>query len=453
MKQFTDFNLKNTTIEFIELNHFNEPTPIQAQIIPSVLKGKDLIGISKTGTGKTHAFLIPIMEMVDVKEDVTSFVITAPTRELAIQIYEKAMVMKEILPDVRIRCFVGGKQKDKDIKQLKESQPHIVIGTPGRIKDLFLNEGVLRIDKAKMLVVDEADMTLEYGFLDDIDAFAGRMSEDLQMLAFSATMPEQLKPFIKKYMHHPFTVKIEEDTTFNPQIHHVLIPCYHHSYLETILSLLPGFQPYTCLIFTNTREVAEEIAKGLRENRYDVTEIHGNLESRKRKKALKDLQNSRTTYVVATDLAARGIDVDTVTHVISCGFPDDLEYYIHRAGRTARAGKDGSCFALYHESDDSSIRSLMNRGIRFDHQRCRNGKWQTLQPYGKKRKRTNEEMKKEISKLNTKKNTRVKPGYKKKMANKIAEIERKKKRDYIRSKIREEKKAMYKERQKAKKNG
>lgn len=453
MKQFTDFNLKDTTMQFIELNHFNEPTPIQAQIIPSILKNKDLIGISKTGTGKTHAFLIPIMEMIDTKEEYTSFVITAPTRELAIQIYEKAILMKEVLPDIRIRCVVGGKQKDKDIKQLSDSQPHIVIGTPGRIKDLFLKEGVLRIDKAKMLVVDEADMTLEYGFLDDIDAFAGRMGDDLQMLAFSATMPEQLKPFIKKYMHHPFTVKIEDETSFNPQIQHTLIPCYHHSYLETILSLLPGFQPYTCLIFANTREIAEEIAQGLRSHHYDVTEIHGNLESRKRKKALKDLQSSRTTYVVATDLAARGIDVDTVTHVISCGFPTDLEYYIHRAGRTARAGKDGVCFALYHENDDASIRSLMNRGIHFEHKRCRNGKWQTLQPYGKKRKRTSDEMKKEIAKLNTKKNTKVKPGYKKKMASKIAEIERKKKRDYIRKKIKEEKKAMYKERQKAKRNG
>ncbi len=453
MKQFEDFNLKPTTIEFIKKNGFVEPTPIQSEMIPSILKQKDLIGISKTGTGKTHAFLIPIMEMIDVEEDSTDFVITAPTRELAVQIYEKALLMKEVNPLIRIKLVVGGKQKDKDIKQLKDQQPHIVIGTPGRIKDLFLQEGVLRIEKTKMLVVDEADMTLEYGFLDDIDAFAGRMSENLQMLSFSATMPEQLKPFIKKYMHHPYTVKIEEDESFNPHINHVLIPCYHHSYLETILSILPGFQPYTCLIFANTRDVAEEIAKGLRNKDYDVTEIHGNLESRKRKKALKDLQASRTTYVVATDLAARGIDVDTVTHVISCGFPNDLEYYIHRAGRTARAGKDGMCFVLYHEQDDASIRSLMRKGIHFEHSRYRNGKWQTLQPYGKKRKKKNDEMKKEIAKLNTKKNTKVKPGYKKKMAAKINEIERKKKRDYIRQKIREEKKAIYKERQIGKKNG
>lgn len=448
MKHFEDFNLKNTTLDFINKNGFVDPTPIQEEVIPPVLKGKDIIGISKTGSGKTHAYLIPIMEMADSSSNRPFAVITAPTRELAVQIYEKASVLQKVDKNIRIQLYVGGKDRIKDIKQLESQQPHIVIGTPGRIKDLFLDEGKLRIDEAKMLVVDEADMTLEYGFLEDIDAFAGRMSENLQMLAFSATIPDQLKPFLKKYMHHPLTIRIEEKENNNQDIKHILVPCYHHTYSEVIKGMLPAFQPYVCLIFANTREMAEEISNDLRGYGIKVTEIHGNLESRQRKKALKDLQNSVNTYVVATDLAARGIDLDTVTHVISCGFPSELEFYIHRAGRTGRNGSTGTCFALYQDGDDQAIRSLMKQGIHFEHQRVKAGKWQTLRPYGKKHPEKDSETKIAISKMMTKKNTKVKPGYKKKRQRAIDDLERKKKREYIRSKIKEEKKARYKARQK-----
>lgn len=198
MKTLSEIGLSEKTCEFIEKNGFTELTPIQEKVIPAVLKGKDVIGLSRTGTGKTHAYLIPLMEKVDSSLDHPYAVITAPTRELAMQIYEKAKVMAEVDPALRIKLYTGGTDRNRDLKQLRSSQPHIVIGTPGRIKDLFLNEAALRIDLAPLLIVDEADMTLEYGFLDEIDAFAGRMSESLQMLAFSATMPEQLKPFLKK---------------------------------------------------------------------------------------------------------------------------------------------------------------------------------------------------------------------------------------------------------------
>lgn len=433
-------------MKFIALNHFKNPTPIQEEVIPALIRGKDVIGLSKTGTGKTHAYLIPLMEVCDSSSPDVQAVITAPTRELAVQIHEKAKRMNEADERLRVRLYVGGKDREKDLRQLKASQPHIVIGTPGRIKDLFLDEAALRLDKAKILIVDEADMTLEYGFLNEIDAFAGRMKEDLQMAAFSATMPEQLKPFLKKYMHSPETIRIEEETRFNPDITHVLVPCYHHTYTEVIRSILPGFQPYVCLIFANTRETAHEIAEDLRSMKLPVTELHGDLESRKRKQAMKELALGINSYVVATDLAARGIDLDTITHVISCGFPDDLEFYIHRAGRTARAGSTGICYALYKEGDDAAIRSLMKQGIKFEHRRYRKDGWQDLHPYGRKRLKKDDEIEKQISMIMTKKNTKVKPGYKKKRAAEIDRIHRKKKREFIRSKIKEEKLARYKER-------
>lgn len=455
MKKFEDFNLKEYTRQFITLNGFQEPTPIQEEVIPNVLRGKDVIGLSATGSGKTHAYLIPILEKLDSSLENTQAVITSPTRELAAQIYEMAKDMCDVDSNIRIGLYVGGKDREKDIERLKRQNPHIAIGTPGRIKDLFLNAGALRIDKANLLVVDEADMTLEFGFLDEIDAFAGRMKEDLQMLCFSATMPDQLKPFIKKYMHHPITLQIGEKVRFNPDIQHILIPCYHHSFADTIESILPGFQPYVCLIFANTRKEASGIAEQLRSKGRSVAEIHGDLTSRQRKQSMKSIATGENTYVVATDLAARGIDIAEVTHVISCGFPEDLEYYVHRAGRTGRAGSKGTCFALYHEEDDAAIRSLQKRGIKFAHKRYKNQSWVDLRPYGQKFQRKDDtELDKKIAMVyNNKKNTKVKPGYKKKRKTAIARIYQKKKRELIRSKIREEKKAMYKERARKEREG
>lgn len=455
MKRFEDFNLKEYTKAFIEKNGFKEPTPIQEDIIPTALRGKDVIGLSATGSGKTHAYLIPIMEKIDLDSNECQAVITAPTRELAAQIYEMAKVMSEVEPKIKVSMYIGGQDREKDVEKLKKQQPTIAIGTPGRIKDLFLNEAALRIDKASILVVDEADMTLEYGFLDEIDAFAGRMSDDLQMMAFSATMPDQLKPFIKKYMHHPVTFQIGEAVRFNPDITHVLVPCYHHSFAQTIVSILPGFQPYVCLIFANTRKEASEIAEELRSKGLSVSEIHGDLTSRQRKQSMKSIASGENTYVVATDLAARGIDIAEVTHVISCGFPSDLEYYVHRAGRTGRAGSKGTCFALYHEEDDSAIKSLQKRGIKFEHRRFKNNNWVDLRGYGIKYQRKEDtELDKKIAMVyNNKKNTKVKPGYKKKRKNAINRIYQKKKREMIRSKIREEKKAMYKERARKEREG
>jgi len=446
MKNFSDLHLQTSTLAFIKAIGFKMPTLIQEAIIPDILKGEDVVGISRTGSGKTHAYLIPVMEKADVESEQIQAVITAPTRELAMQIYAQAKKMCLFKKGLRIRLYAGGTDRNREIKQLNREQPHIVIGTPGKIRDLFLDEGLLRLDQAQMLIIDEADMTLEYGFLDTIDAFAGHMRENLQMICFSATIPDQLKPFLKRYMHRPQIVRIEDSVTKKAQIRHILVPCYHHTYVQTVLRILPGFQPYVCLIFANSRKEATEIAEELREHHLAVTELHGDLSSRKRRQAMKQLSMAQNTYVVATDLAARGIDVAEVTHVISCGFPKDLKYYIHRAGRTGRMDADGVCYALYRESDEAAVRSLMKQGIHFEHMRFHGGGWQVLRPFGQKHSEKDSRMKQEISRMMTKKNTKVKPGYKKKRQSAIAEMERRKRRDFIRGKIKEERVAMYKQR-------
>lgn len=196
MSKYSDYMFKETTKQFIKLENFIEPTPIQKEVIPMACKGKDIIGISDTGTGKTHAFLIPIMEKVDSSKNVVQAVITAPTRELALQIYNRSLKMSEADSNLVIRLITGGIEKTRMMDSLKK-QPQIIIGTPGRIKDLFLNEKVLRVDTADIFVVDEADMTLEFGFLEDVDAIAGKMKKNLQMMSFSATIPAELRLFLK----------------------------------------------------------------------------------------------------------------------------------------------------------------------------------------------------------------------------------------------------------------
>lgn len=254
MNKYSDYNFKEQTKQFIELNKFVTPTQIQRDVIPHAMKGKDIIGISATGTGKTHSFLIPILERINVEEDKVQAVISAPTRELALQLYTRALDMSKACKQLRIKLITGGVDKQRMSEQLKV-QPHIIIGTPGRMKDMFLSEGTLRLDTASILVVDEADMTLEFGFLEDIDAMCSRMRSDLQMMSFSATIPEGLKPFLKKYMSNPITVTVEEDKMFKPQIEHILVPCKHLSYEEELLEVLKGFTPYVCLIFADRKSV------------------------------------------------------------------------------------------------------------------------------------------------------------------------------------------------------
>ncbi len=452
MKTFNDYNFNKYTKDFIDLNNFKNPTPIQEAVIPYALKGRDIVAVSATGTGKTHAFLIPLMEKIKTDEAKVQAVITAPTRELAVQIFEFAKLMSKANPELSIKLITGGINKDKMIESLKV-QPHIVIGTPGRIKDLFLNESVLRVDTAKYYVLDEADMTLEYGFLEDVDAICGKMSNDLQMFAFSATIPLALKQFLKKYMNNMVSIDMHSSEENNPKIEHVLIPCKHQSYSDTIISILGGFMPYVCLIIANTREEAGVIAEDLRNHHLDIVEIHGGLESRQRKQAMKQLTSLKQTFVVATDIASRGLDIEGITHVISCGFSNDIDFYIHRAGRTGRNKKEGTCFALYHEEDAKAIKTLQVKGISFKHRSYKDGVWKELKPYGFKRTPKNDVVEKEIAKRLTRKAAKVKPGYKKRRKEEIEKIKRKEKRNFIQAQIKNQQKERNKKKQIEKSRG
>mgnify|MGYP002533046741 CR=1 FL=1 len=333
---------------------------------------------------------MPIFEMLDFDQDCVQAVISAPTRELAYQLYDRCRKIAKHF-NVRVKLVTGGMEK---VTQM-EKQPQIVIGTPGRMKDMFIKDNVLRLDTAKIVVIDEADMTLEFGFLEDIDEILSKMDKKVQMMVFSATIPESLQPFLKKYLYDPEFIEIKKEEAFQSDVKHILVPCKHKSYEQKILDVLPCIQPYVCLIFANTTLEAQSIAKTMRENGYDLVELHSGLESRARMQAIKMIQSQKKSYIVAS----RGIDLEGITHVISCGFPKDLKFYIHRAGRTGRASRDGQCIALYKESDAKSIQSLIKQGIEFEHQDVKNKQFVDLKPYVNKRPMKKDEFHEEVEKI------------------------------------------------------
>lgn len=440
-------NLKQNTLDFISLNGFKELTNVQKQVLTYANTHKDIIALSKTGTGKTHAYLIPIMEMINPKSDKTQVVISLPTRELAYQVNENCRVMQEILPNLRIQLLAGGTDKKRSIEKLDRT-PHIVIGTPGRIKDLF-ESNALRVDFVQMFVIDEADMTLEFGFLEDIDKVFSHMVKNPQVLCFSATFPEELKKFTNKYLNNPKTIVVT-DKKFDPRINHVLINCKHKDYKEQCFDILKGFKPYVCLIFANSKEYADETYEYLTQKGIKALLIHGGLDARTRQKAIKDLKAKKYSYVIASDVASRGIDIDGISHVISMGLPKQLQFYMHRAGRTGRNSKDGTCYLLYKETDIQQIKTLNKKGINFTALEFKHGNWKDANNPTKKKQIRVDIEDKEIAKTLYRKNEKVKPNYKKKKKLQIEKIKRKKRREYIQSKIKEQRKERYKQRQREK---
>ena len=432
----------------MKLEGFHKLTPIQEAVLNVKGQHRDIIGLSSTGSGKSHAFFFKIFEAIDVENPIVQAVISTPTRELAYQLYDRCRLLSKHF-GVQCKLVTGGMEKNA-----QQIHAQIVIGTPGRMKDLFLEEQTLRLDTANIFVVDEADMTLEFGFLEDIDLILSRMGQEVQTMVFSATILQQLQPFLKKYLVDPVMIQIDDTLDFQSDINHILVPCKHKSYQEKILDVLPHIQPYVCLVFANSNEQAIQLASTMRQNGYDLVELHGSLESRERMKAIKMIQSQKKSYIVASDIASRGIDLDGVTHVISCGFPKDLKYYVHRAGRTGRADRDGVCIALYTESDKSAISSLMREGIEFQHRDIRRNDWVDLKPYAQTtRPRKKTALDQEIEKIVKRKVKKVKPNYKKKQRQEIERLKRKKKREIIQKDIQRQKKERAKEKQKNKRLG
>ncbi|GLB58225.1 DEAD/DEAH box helicase [Cytobacillus sp. NCCP-133] len=428
--KFERFNFKPFIIEAVKEFGFYEPTEIQERMIPAVLKGESAIGQSQTGTGKTHSYVLPILQKIEPSRQEVQAIITAPTRELANQIYHEVLKVTDHCSEgeeITARLFIGGTDKQRTIEKLKK-QPQVVVGTPGRINDL-VKEQALFVHTAEILVVDEADLMLDMGFIEDVDQVAARMPEKLQMLVFSATIPEKLKPFLKKYMENPKYVHIEPKQATAANIEHWLLPSRHRNKVNLVYEALSSFNPYLSIVFTNTKKKADEVADGLISKGLKVGRIHGDLNPRERKKMMKQILDLEFQYIVATDLAARGIDIKGISHVINYELPTDLDFYIHRVGRTARAGFSGIALTVYETSDEDSLNRLEKMGIEFQHKDLQKGEWASLENRNKRknRQRQTDDIDKKASSL-VKKPKKVKPGYKKKMKWEMDKIKKRERR-------------------------
>ena len=441
--KFTEFKFKDYIQEALRDLNFVEATPVQEKLIPVVLSGRALVGESKTGSGKTHTFLLPIFQMLDEEADSVQAVITAPSRELAAQIYQAARQLARFSEkEIRVANYVGGTDKARQIGKLESSQPHIVIGTPGRIYDL-VESGDLAIHKAKTFVVDEADMTLDMGFLATVDKIAGRLPKNLQFLVFSATIPQKLQPFLKKYLSNPVIEQIKTKTVIADTIENWLLSTKGRDKNAQIYQISQLLQPYLAMIFVNTKTRADELHSYLTAQGLKVAKIHGDIAPRERKRIMNQVKNLDFEYIVATDLAARGIDIEGVSHVINDAIPQDLSFFVHRVGRTGRNGLPGTAITLYQPSDDSDIRELEKMGIKFIPKMIKDDEFQDTYDRDRRanREKSREKLDTEMLGLVKKKKKKIKPGYKKKIQWVVNEKRRKTKRAENRARGRAERKA------------
>lgn len=446
-KKFADFQLQPYLLTAIQKINFRQPTPVQQRVIPVIMAGRSVVGQSATGSGKTHAFLLPIFSKIKPEDQTVQAVITTPSRELAYQIYNAAKQLNKYAPHpLTIHNYVGGTDKQHQVDQLSRKQPQLVIGTPGRVLDLIKSQA-LDIHTAKMFVVDEADMTLDMGFLHEVDQIASHFPNDLQMMVFSATIPQKLRPFLKKYMENPVVEEIPTEAVINPDVDNWLMSTKGQDRNQLIYRLLTLGEPYLALVFANTKERAVKLTQYLENQGLKVAMIHGGLEARRRKRTMRQIRDLEYQYVVATDLAARGIDIDGVSLVINDDLPTDLEYFVHRVGRTGRNGMKGTAITLYEPAEDDLIAKLEERGVKFVPKELKNGQLVTTHDRNRRKhyKRRQNELDPSMKGYVKKTKKKVKLGYKKRIKKAIKEDEQQKRKLELRHKIRKAKRARQKQ--------
>jgi ATP-dependent RNA helicase CshB len=429
---FNQYQFSNFIYEALKELQFSRPTSIQKQVIPLILENKNVIGKSETGTGKTHAFLLPLISKLNPSNEVKICIIV-PTRELAQQIYEETLkITKHCDKAIDVRMFVGGTNRDTEIERLAKSQPDIVIGTIGKIKDLAVQENVLKIYTSTSIVIDEADMVFADVEMQDMDSVFSKFSQNVQILAFSATFSQPILLFLNKYFGKLEIIDLSNKKISKTSITHYFIPTKNKNKDELLVTLLNNMQPYLALIFANTKTKVDEITDYLANNQFKVGKITGDLEPRARKQILKRVKDGEYQFVVASDIAARGLDITGVSHVINYELPEDLEYYIHRTGRTARADYSGMAISFYDFDDDQYMNLLENRGLKCLYRSLKNGELLPTKERNARSKRlireTNIEQSAHIAIPLSKK---VKPGYKKKRKEAIEKKIRQEKREYI----------------------
>ncbi|MBB6448852.1 ATP-dependent RNA helicase CshB [Geomicrobium halophilum] len=418
MSGFQRLEIDDRLTRHLQIKKIERPTEIQERIIPAILRGKDVIGQSQTGTGKTLAFVLPILTNINTESHKVQAVVTAPTRELAEQLYQtfQMFINDGELPmeNVRIRRVIGGTDKERNIADLKKP-PHIVIATPGRLHDLVTKSNVLDVHQVETFVIDEADQMLDMGFIEPLDQVASRMPDDLQMLVFSASIPKSLRPFLKKYMNQPRHVHVKPEEPSPQKLTHYLVPLKSRGREQLTLEMASLLRPYLCLVFVNTKVEAESLTDLFIANGIETECIHGGLSSRARKQAMRSIERAKTPFVICTDLAARGMDIKGISHIINVQLPSDLQYYLHRAGRTARAGASGEVYTIVEKDDYPALHQLQKQRFFFHYLDIKKGEWREIEQLGSGYAPGRDRFRKQAPSSSSGKPKKVKPGYKKKM--------------------------------------
>jgi ATP-dependent RNA helicase DeaD len=353
---FTNLNLSNDVLKAVVDMGFEEATPIQSLTIPEIMKGSDVIGQANTGTGKTAAFGIPIIEMLDDKSRDTQAIILSPTRELAVQIAEEIKTLAKYKRNVSIIPVYGGQPIDRQIYALKKGV-QIVIGTPGRVID-HIERKTLKLDNVKMVVLDEADEMLDMGFVEDIELILKNVPKERQTIFFSATMSKDFMSLTKKFQKDPKFLKVAHEQQTIPAIKQTYYEVKESGKLELMSRILDLHSINLSIVFCNTKKRVDEVVAGLQARGYFADALHGDMNQAKRDRVMARFRKGEVDILVATDVAARGLDIDDVEAVFNFDVPQDEEYYVHRIGRTGRAGKSGFAFAFVSGRDVYKLRDI-----------------------------------------------------------------------------------------------
>ncbi|MGI6066300.1 MAG: DEAD/DEAH box helicase [Bacillota bacterium] len=343
MISFLEMGLSSPVIRATVDMGFEEPTPIQEATIPLAIKGHDLIGQAQTGTGKTAAFGIPLIEKVDMEVELVQGLVITPTRELAIQVAEELNKIGRF-KGVRSLPIYGGQDINRQIKSLK-NRPQVIVGTPGRLMD-HLRRKTIRLQEIKLAILDEADEMLNMGFIEDIETILREVPQNRQTLLFSATMPRPIQILAQRFMQSPELISIKNKEVTVPDTEQSYIEVTERQKFDILCRLLDIQSPELAIIFGRTKRRVDELQEGLNTRGYSTEGIHGDLNQSKRDSVLRHFREGTTTILVATDVAARGLDIAGVTHVYNFDIPQDPEGYVHRIGRTGRAGKTGLAVTL-----------------------------------------------------------------------------------------------------------
>lgn len=354
--KFTDMALSPPIHKGVEAVGYEIPSPIQAEVIPHMLEQRDVLGVAQTGTGKTAAFALPVLSKIDIGINSVQALCLTPTRELAIQVAEAFQTYAKFLKNFHVLPIYGGTEYRTQIRQLQRGV-HVVVGTPGRVMD-HIGKGTLVLDDLQTLILDEADEMLRMGFIDDVEWILQHVPEQHQTALFSATMPAPIKKITKKYLNDPVEVTIKVTTAASPNIRQRYVELRNNEKLDTLTRIMEVENFDAILIFVRTKNATLEVAERMQARGYSAEALNGDIVQNQREKIVNRLRKGQADIIVATDVAARGLDVERISHVINYDAPYDTESYVHRIGRTGRAGRDGDAILFVTSRERSMLQSV-----------------------------------------------------------------------------------------------